>query len=227
MKKARILCLILVTLTIAATACSKRRIKTGNHPDNRGANIKAYIASEFDPGRDGWQKPDEVIEALWIRKGNTVADIGAGAGYFTNRLAGAVGKEGAVYVTETNADLLTEIAKRSTEGGFPNVKIIEAQPSDPLIPFASIDLALVCNNLSRVQYIYCFFDRIREGLKKGGRLAVIDWRMNSEMGPDVDTRVKKEGLKKIIEGMGFRLIKDYDFLPYQYFMVFSLEERYQ
>jgi predicted methyltransferase len=212
---------------ITMMGCPRRHIKTNQHPDTRAKDIKAYIAAELDPARDQWQRPDEVIEALWIKSGETVADIGAGAGYFTLKLAKAVGGEGTVYATETQVDLLTEIIKRSTEGGFPNVKIIEAQPSAPLLPYSSVDLAFVCNNLSRVEYIYSFFDQIRQGLKKGGRLAVIDWQIKSEMGPDPDRRVKPAHVRKMLEGMGFRLIKEYDFLPRQYFMVFSLEERYE
>ena len=211
---------------IVLAACLHPAPKTGIRKDTRGDNVEAYIAQELDPAREDWQKPNQVIEALTIKKGATVADIGAGAGYFTWKLAEAVGPEGMVYASDTNQELLTLLIKKATEGGFPSVKIIQAQPSDPQLPFDSVDLVLVCNNMSRVDYVYTFFDMLRRGIKTGGRLAIIDWDMKSEVGPDHVLRRKRQEVRRIVEGLGFRLVKDYDFLPHQYFMVFVLEERY-
>jgi arsenite methyltransferase len=226
MRTTRIVGIVLAAWVIIMAACMHPAPKTGIRIDKRGENLGAYVAQELDPARDNWQKPAEVIEALSIKKGMTVADVGAGAGYFTLRLAEAVGPEGLVYASDTNLDLLTQIVKKATEGGFANVKIFQARPSDPQLPFASVDIALVCDNLSRVDYIYTFFDMLRRSIKTGGRLAIIDWDMSSKVGPDRRLRRKRKEVRKIAEGMGFRLINSYDFLPHQYFMVFVLEERY-
>jgi hypothetical protein len=84
----------------------------------------------------------------------------------------------------------------------------------------------MCNNLSRVDLVYVFFDQIKRSLKTGGRLAVVDWKEDSHMGGDPKLRRSKKEIVKILTGMGFVLIKDYDFLPEQYFLVFSLKERF-
>jgi predicted methyltransferase len=227
MRATRFISVAIAASLIVLMACPRFKPKSVARTDKRGSNLNAYIAAELDSARDGWQKPGEVIEALSIRKGETVADVGAGAGYFTWRLAEAVGAEGTVYATETNVDLLTMLIKKGAEGGFPNVKVIEAQPDDPQLPYGSVDIALVCNNMSRVNYIYTFFDLLRRGLKTKGRLAVIDWSVKPGVGPDPSMRRKSEDVKRIVEGMGFRLVKRYDFLPHQYFMVFVLEEHYE
>jgi arsenite methyltransferase len=217
---------VLATLMVVLAACPRVGHRTVTRADTRSADIQAYVKAELDPSRDEWQKPDQVIEALWLKEGQTVADVGAGAGYFTTKLAGAVGPKGVVYATDSIPELLTLVAQRSTESGMPNVRIIESTLQDPQLPYKSTDLAFVCNNLSRVDYVYTFFDNLRHGLKTGGRIAVIDWKKNSKMGPDPKLRMDQKQVQQIVEGLGFRLIKQYDFLPHQYFMVFVLEERY-
>lgn len=216
----------LLIFVLILSACPRPVPKHGLRNDNRANEIEAYIKSEISSERDAWQKPDEVIEALFIKEGSIVADVGAGAGYFTSRLATAVGENGTVYATETLDELVELLVKNTTERGLTNVKVIKATPENPRLPYASLDLAFVCNNLSRVDLVYVFFDQIRRSLKTGGRLAVIDWKEDSRMGGDPKLRRSKKEIIKILTGMGFVLIKDYDFLPEQYFLVFSLKERF-
>lgn len=226
MRKSLTAVIPIAVFIVILTACPRLAPKHGIRNDTRGEDLQGYVNAELDPGRDAWQKPDEVIDALRIESGQTVADIGAGAGYFTPRLAQAVGPQGMVYATETQADLVLLLIKKTTEAGLANVKVIKSLPQDPQLPFGSVDLALVCNNMSRTDYVYAFFDFLRHGMKPKGRVAVIDWKMDSKMGPPKEFRRSANEVKGVMEGLGFRMIKEYDFLKHQYFMVFMLEERY-
>lgn len=216
----------LLIFVLIMSACPRPVPKHGLRNDNRANDIEAYIKSEISSERDAWQKPDEVIEALFIKEGSIVADVGAGAGYFTPRLSRAVGEEGTVYATETLDELVELLVKNTTGRGLTNVKVIKATPENPRLPYGSLDLVFMCNNLSRVDLVYVFFDQIKRSLKTGGRLAVVDWKEDSHMGGDPKLRRSKKEIVKILTGMGFVLIKDYDFLPEQYFLVFSLKERF-
>lgn len=216
----------LFPLVLLLSSCPRLAPKNGMRVDSRGDDIKAYIASELDPARDEWQKPNEVVDALLIEQGSTVADIGAGAGYFTFKLADAAGSEGKVYAVESNPELLTFLVQKATEGGYANVKALETKPLEPALPFQSIDFVFVCNNMSRVDMLYTYFDHIRRGMKTGARLAIIDWKKDSPIGPPPDLRRDPKEVQRALESLGFRLIKEYDFLSHQYFMMFVLEERY-
>lgn len=215
---------IIVVLVISA--CPRPAPKYNLRNDTRANDIEGYIKSELSSDRNGWQKPDEVIEALFIKEGDIVADVGAGAGYFTPRLSAAVGNKGTVYATETLDELVELLLKTTTEHGLANVKVVKATPENPRLPYASLDLAFVCNNMPRVDLVFVFFDQIKRSLKTGGRLALIDWREDSRFGGPPEFRRSKKEVIKILTGMGFVLIKDYDFLPEQYFLVFSLKERF-
>jgi predicted methyltransferase len=91
-------------------------------------------------GRDDWQQPDEVLALLAIRPGDRVADLGAGGGYFTFRLAEAVGPGGRVYAVDIDDDMLAHLARRARETGAANVEIVRADADDPRLPDGEIDL---------------------------------------------------------------------------------------
>lgn len=227
MRTKHIIGFILASALTFLVACPRLAPKAGLRLDTRSEDIQGYMAFELNPSRDGWQKPLRVIDDLDIEPGDVVADVGAGVGYFTWRLSEAVGDGGRVYVTESQVDLLTLLIKKSTEGGYGNVKVVEAMPHDPKLPYKSLDLALVCSNLERIDHVYTFFDMLRRSLKPDGKLAVIDWKKGADLGPEKKKRRSADEVEVILEGLGFILLKQYDFLEHQYFMVFVLKERYE
>ncbi len=119
------------------------------------------------------------------------------------------------------------LIKKSTEGGYGNVKVVEAMPHDPKLPYKLLDIALVCSNMERIDHVYTFFDMLRRSLKPDGKLAVIDWKKGADIGPEKKKRRSADEVKVILEGLGFVLLKQSDFLEHQYFMVFVLKERYE
>jgi ubiquinone/menaquinone biosynthesis C-methylase UbiE len=171
-------------------------------------------------GRDSWQHPAKVIEALDIEPGDHVADLGAGSGYFTFLLAQAVGPGGKVYAVDVDRDMVALLSKRVQEEGYKNVEVILADPDDPHLPRASLDLIFTCNVYHHVENRSTYFSRVAETLKPDGRVAVIDfsgegwfaWLTGHATPADVIEREMKE--------TGYTLTHRYDFLPKQAFLTF-------
>src|SRR5512140_1832763 len=106
---------------------------------------KAYIAMLDDPARDAYQKPHEVITALKLKPGEVIADVGAGSGYFTFRLAHHVGDSGRVYAIDVSPDMIVHLNRRIRDLQLKNVVSILATPDDPLLAEASIDRFFICD----------------------------------------------------------------------------------
>ena len=103
------------------------------------------VKRQLDPARAAWQKPDRVVEALGLRRGQVVAEIGSGPGYFTLRLARAVGPSGRVYAVDPEPAMLDALRARLRRDGVRNVTPILGLPDDPLLPSGAYRLALIVN----------------------------------------------------------------------------------
>jgi arsenite methyltransferase len=181
-----------------------------------------YIKSLEDPGRDAWQQPEAVINSLGIRPGDDAADLGAGSGYFTVRLAQAVGPTGNVYAVDVDPQMLEYIERRAAEQQLDNIQTILAEPNDPKLGSASVDLIFICNTLHHISDRGSFYPLLARALRPGGRLVDIDFQKRaSSAGPSLEMRIAKKDVIREIEAAGFRLTKQFDFLEYQYFLVFE------
>ena len=188
----------------------------------RHADAQAYIASLEDPARDQWQKPQEVVGALQLREGETVADIGAGSGYFTLRLAQAVGERGHVYAVDISPDMVRHLNRRIRDAGLRNVSTVLAEPGDPLLPDASVDRVLIVDTWHHVEDQPAYLERVKRILKPGGQVVHVDFQKRDlPVGPPLSMKVAREDLVKQMETAGFRLAAEHTFLPYQYFLVFT------
>ena len=174
-----------------------------------------------DPKRDGWQKPHEVIQALALRPDAAVADIGAGTGYFSVRLARMLPK-GKVYAVDLEPDMVRHLAARAKREQLANVVAVQAAPDDPKLP-EKVDLAVFVDTYHHVGDRVGYFSRLKAALKPQGRIAVIDFTLDSEIGPPPRARIEPEQVKKEFARAGYRLADEHLFLPNQYFLVFSPE----
>jgi predicted methyltransferase len=172
-----------------------------------------------DPARDAWQKPAEVIRALALAPRAAVADIGSGTGYFAVRIARAV-PEGRVYGADLEPDMVRFLNERAAKERLPNLSSHLAAEDDPRIP-APVDLALVVDTYHHIAQRPRYFDRLRAGLRPGGRVAVIDFRLDSPTGPPVQHRIDPATVRSEMERAGYRLAAEHGFLPNQYFLVFA------
>ena len=221
----RIIVLAVVAILVLS-GCPRRNPKVGLRKDSRAERLGAYMAEELDPSRDEWQKLDHVIKVVNITGGNTVAVTWAGPGYFVIPIAKAVGPTGTVYASDPNMDMLEKLKQKVNEAGPANVKYVLAKPEDPQLPFGEVDVAFVVNAQAYIDLPYAFFDNVRRGLKTGGKVVVIDWKERSKKGPEKELRRPTKQVIKILKGMDFKLVTDDDSLPYQYFVIFKVMERF-
>jgi len=176
-----------------------------------------------DPRRNEWQKPDQVIEHLFIRPGETVADIGAGSGFFSMRFARKVGKTGLVYASDIDENMVKAIEQRTKKEGLGNIRAIHAKHDDPLVPHNTADIVFICDTYlfidNRVQYL----TRLKDSLKNDGRLAIISFNSQAEIpgAPPQKRMIPKQMVIKEALTAGYVLEADYYFLPFQDFLVFK------
>ncbi len=173
-----------------------------------------------DPARDAWQKPEEVIRALGLPPESSVADVGAGTGYFSVRLARAV-PQGRVYAVDVSPSMVKYLAARAAREHLPNVVAQQAVANDPQLPNA-VDLVLLVDTYHHIGDREDYFRKLRASLSGKGRLAIIDFRPDSPVGPR-HGRIAPDSVKSELARAGYRLVATHDFLPYQYFLVFSAD----
>ncbi len=170
--------------------------------------------------RDHWQKPQQVIESLDIRPGAVVADLGAGGGYFTFRLAEAVGSGGKVYAVDIDRDMIRLIAERAKQDDVANVETILAKPDAPLLPPAGVDLILTVNTYHHIENRAAYFANLRDYLRPGGRVAIIDFDRRAWLVNLVGHATPVESIKRVMEQAGYALEREFDFLDRQSFSIF-------
>jgi len=172
-----------------------------------------------DPERDAWQKPHEVIQALALKPDAIVADIGAGTGYFSVRFAHMVPK-GRVYGVDTEAAMVKHLSDRAKKAGLGNLNAIAGAPDNPRLP-EKADLIIFVDVYHHVEDRERYFRNLQKSLKPGGRLAVIDFRMDSPVGPPQSARMEPNHVKAEMKRAGYALAQEHAFLPNQYFLVFQ------
>lgn len=185
---------------------------------------KAYIAMLDDPARDAYQKPHEVITALKLKEGEVIADIGAGSGYFTFRLAHHVGDTGRVYAVDVGADMIVHLNRRIRDLQLKNVVTILAAPDDPLLADASVDRFFICDTWHHIENHDRYLALLKKMLKPGGQIIMVDFKKEpTPTGPPMAMRISRDDLVKEMETNGFRVDAEHTFLPYQYFLVFKVK----
>jgi len=172
-----------------------------------------------DPARDAWQKPDEIVRALALAPNAEVADIGAGTGYLSVRLARAVPK-GRVYAADLEPDMVHHLGMRAMHEGLTNLIPVQAKPDDANLPGA-VDLAIMVDVYHHIENREQYFAKLRGSLKPNGRLAIVDFRLDSPVGPPVSGRIAPAQVKAELARAGYVPAGEHGFLPYQYFLVFK------
>lgn len=183
-----------------------------HHPPRDAAEYARVLE---DPKRDVWQLPHQVIQALELRPGEIVADIGSGSGYFTRRLARHAAR---VYAVDIDRRLLDALRKNAPA----NVEAVEAAADDPKLPPASVDTVFFCNVLHHIENRPAYLEKLKRALKPGGRVVNIDfYKKQLPVGPPERMKLSEEQVEKEFAAAGFRKVKQVDTLPYQYFLVFQ------
>jgi cyclopropane fatty-acyl-phospholipid synthase-like methyltransferase len=180
----------------------------------------ALWAQRFDhPDRNTWQHPEEVIRALALAEDAKVADIGAGTGYFTVRLARAVPK-GVVYGVDVEPTMAKYIEDRAEKEGLTNVRGVVAASEDAKLP-ERVDVILVVDTYHHLSHRPAYFRKLLGSLTSGGRIAIIDFRRGQRMGPPDAHKIPADQVKSEMGDAGYRLETEHLFLPNQHFLVFA------
>ena len=174
--------------------------------------------SIFDsPGRDDRLQVNRVMDILGITAGKTVADIGAGSGWFTVRAARRVGEQGVVYAVDINPEAIRYINNRAQKEKLHNVKTILGKPDDPLLPADAIDSVLLLKTYHEVAEPVTLLRNLRMALRAGARVGIIDRNGNGE-----DHGVGRDVVLREAAQAGYRLLEQYDFVKgdkMDYFLV--------
>lgn len=189
------------------------------HMDKRFTDPEALAKSFDNPQRAAWQMPDRVIADLALKPGQRIADIGAGTGYFAVRLARSTAKP-TVYAVDIEEAMLAYLAKRAGEEGLANVKTVLATTDSPKLP-EPMDAVLVVNTYHHIADRVAYFRQVHQGLRKGGRLAIVDWKKGAAMGPSDEYRFTPEEIRSELAAAGFSPVAQHDYLPNQNFLIFQ------
>ncbi len=193
---------------------------------HRFDEVDRWVTVFDDPSRDGWQRPQDVVDALALRPGMAVADIGAGTGYFNARLAAAVGAEGRVIAVDIEASLIAHMQERATREGTPQVTPRLGAPSDPGLKPAEVDRLLIVNTYHHIADRVGYFKALRAALRPDGRLVVVDFEARETAhGPPASERLPFEVVLRELDAAGWRHLAKIETLPEQYLLVFDLPDQ--
>ena len=173
------------------------------------------------PDRDAWQRPDQVMDELGIGEGSVVADLGAGGGWFTIRLAHRVGPNGRVFAEDVQRQMKEAISRRVAREGLTNVQTILGTDYDPMLP-APVDAVLIVDTYSEMVDPVVLLRNVAASLKPGGRIGIINFKKDGHgPGPEMSERVDPERVIKDASDAGLVLLSRPGFLRYQYMLVFG------
>jgi predicted methyltransferase len=175
------------------------------------------------PDRDAWQRPDQIMDALGIADGAEVADIGAGAGWFTIQLARRVGPNGKVFAQDVQRVSLEAIRRRVGREGLQNVETRLGEGSRPNLPVGSLDAVLIVDMYTEVDVRdrVPFLRNLSAAIKPGGRIGIVNYKPGSGgPGPDPEDRIDGPAVEADARAAGLRMLARQS-LPYQYLLVFG------
>jgi cyclopropane fatty-acyl-phospholipid synthase-like methyltransferase len=177
-------------------------------------------AKEFDdPARDGWQKPSEVVDALDLKPDSIVADIGAGTGYFAVRIARRV-PQGQVFAADVEPGMVRYLGERAARERLAGIVPVQAGADAANLP-QPVDLILVVDTYHHIGNRTDYFAKLQSSLRPGGRLVIIDFKMDAPDGPPPAHRIPADKVEQELGAVGYSLVQTHAFLPRQYFLVFE------
>ncbi len=174
------------------------------------------------PDREKTEQPERVLDALQICEGATVADVGAGVGYFTWRLAKRVGPNGKVIAVEVQQKMLDLLAENLKQRNISNVEMVLGGVKDPRLPEGAVDLALLVDVYHEFSEPEAMVSAIRRALKPAGRLVLVEYRKEDPSIPILPLhKMSVEDVRSEIEPLGFQLQQALEFLPTQHILIFT------
>ncbi len=170
--------------------------------------------------RDAWQKPELIMDALRIGDGSVVADVGAGGGWFTVRLAKRVGPNGKVYAEDIQPEMLAAIRRRVLREGFNNVLYVQGKTADPGLPASALDAVLIVDAYHEIANPVNLLQHLGASLKPAGRIGIVGFTLEGGgPGPALNQRVDAQRVIDEAKQAGLRLMSRETFLDFQYLLI--------
>ncbi len=163
----------------------------------------AYAARWESPERDAWQMPDELVAALEIEPGMTVADIGTGTGYLLGRLSAAAGDAGRVYAIDVEQAMIDWVTTRASDEGWANVQPLLAPFDGPGVEASSLDRAVTVNVWHHIEDRSAYAAAMFDAVKSGGTFVVVETKLDADAGPPVHYRLAPEAVMEELSAAGF------------------------
>src|SRR5262245_45438382 len=213
---------VLALLTVVVLAAQQ----PGAHPitGRRYAGVMGYQGADWleREERDIEEAPDKALDALDLQTGSTVADIGAGSGYMTIRMAKRVGPSGKVYAEDIQPEMIALLKKRLQKDRVANVIPVLGTYDDPMLPAATIDLMLLVDVYHEFSDPVKMLGGMRAALKSGGRLVLLEYRKEDPTVPiRFEHKMSVQEAKAEVEAAGFTLTKVDERLPRQHILIFT------
>jgi len=187
------------------------------------ATTSENVAFFNRPEREAEEKSDALVKALEIREGSRIADIGAGTGYFTWRLAQHAGPKGRVTAVDIQQKMLDLAAETVKQHGLANVDYVLGKASDPRLPERSLDMVFIAHSYHEFTDPETIMEAVRRSLKPGGRLVVVEYAKENKLAPASPLHTMSfDEMRSEIEPLGFDLDRILDFLPLQHGLIFTV-----
>ena len=224
----RLIALVGGSLLAVALAAGLAAQQPGVHPvsGRRYAPVMGYQGAPWleRSEREDEEAPDIALNVLKIARGSSVADIGAGSGYITVRLAARVGPTGRVFANDVQPQMLNILGRRLFDRKITNVTLIEGTFDDPKLPPASVDLILMVDVYHELSEPQAMLRHLRESLKPGGRLVLLEYRKEDPAVPiKPEHKMSIAEAKVEVESEGFTLSKVDEALPRQHILIFTVK----
>jgi len=211
---------------ILAAASLQTPSSVGDAPQHGRLFDPKDLGTLEGPDRDSWQRPDQIMDALAIADGSVVADLGAGGGWFTVRLARRVGPGGRVYAEDIQRQMIESIERRVKREGFAGrVITVLGTARDPKLPERTLDAALFVDAYHEIEHPVALLRNLARSLKPGGRIGIVDFTSEGGgPGPPMNERVDPQQVIRNAEDAGLRFLSREQFPRYQYMLVFGLAD---
>lgn len=208
-----------LALSTAHLARAQEHIESAHH-DFHDATHWAQIFESAE--RIEWQQPDKVVEAIKLEPGQTAVDIGAGTGLFTRRFAKAVGPSGQAIGLDIEPSMVDYMKADAKKLGLKSYDARVVKPDDPALAPHSVDVVFFCDALHHIDDRVAYLRRMKPALKAGGRVVDVDFKKEPlPVGPPPEHKLARKEVIAEFHDAGYRLLREYDFLKYQYFLEFE------
>jgi len=190
---------------------------------HRFTSAAQWSARFDDPNRDHWQRPEQVVQRLDLTAGMTVADVGAGTGYFVKHLTRAVGPTGIVYGLDIEPDMIRYLKRRAAQHGWANVRPLLVSPADPGLAPRSVDRILILNTWHHIPERGRYAAKLRRALKPKGLVVIVDYTLESERGPPKNHYLPPARVIEELGQGGLQAEQVAESLPDQYIVIGRLK----